>query len=131
MTHEEELVRAFIDPRRKERYLGFIASSKLRKRFLQELAHFKHLDIRYAEEVNLTTAQLAALLKEMRVPDVCWVVSENPKIRKSMESSCPCLLQWRNWGAIWGRSSHSCLANLRTSRTKMAAGCCNTRRTSN
>ena len=80
MTHEEELVRAFIDPRRKERYLGFIASPKLRKRFLQELAHFKHLDIRYAKEVNLTTAQLAALLKEMRVPDVCWVVSENPKI---------------------------------------------------
>ena len=80
MNHEEELIKAFIIPAKRERYLGFISKLKTRRKFRRELAHFRGLDPRYAREVHLNSAGLAALFEELRVPDVCWVVSEDPAI---------------------------------------------------
>jgi hypothetical protein len=80
MNHEEELIKAFFVPTKRERYLEMIAKPKDREKFLRELGNFKALDPRYATPVRVNPAGLAALLKEKRVPHVCWVVSENPAI---------------------------------------------------
>jgi len=34
---EEALIRAFVSPRKQERYLGFVANSKRRNKFVDEL----------------------------------------------------------------------------------------------
>ena len=80
MNHEEALISAFIDPRRRGRYPDFIAKPRLRRKLLNELGHFKHLDPRYARQRHLGAAGLKLLFEENRFLDVCWVVSENPKI---------------------------------------------------
>jgi hypothetical protein len=80
MNHEEELIRSFFMPSKRERYLDFVSKPKTRQKFLGELAHFKSLDPRYAKAVHVNPAGLAALLKQKRVPDMCWVVSENRDI---------------------------------------------------
>jgi hypothetical protein len=48
MNHEEAVVRAFIIPVRQERYLEFLESPKKRTKFIAQLAHFKHLDPKFA-----------------------------------------------------------------------------------
>jgi hypothetical protein len=80
MNHEEELIKAFFVPTKRERYLEIVSKPKKRQKFLRELAHFKDLDPIYAKPVNLNRAGLAALLKQKRAPDVCWVVSEISEI---------------------------------------------------
>ena len=80
MNHEEELIKAFFVPTKRRRYLEFILKPKSRRKFLRELAHFGGLDVRYAKEIHVNPTGLAVLLKQMRVPDVCWVVSENSDI---------------------------------------------------
>ena len=80
MNHEEELIKAFFVPTKRQRYLDFVSKPKTRQRFLCELGHFKALDPRYAKPVHLNPVGLAALLKEKKVPDVCWVISENRDI---------------------------------------------------
>lgn len=47
MGHEEELVKAFFAPTKRERYLEMLTKPKNRQKFLRELAHFKSLDRRY------------------------------------------------------------------------------------
>ncbi len=80
MTHEEGLIRSFVDSRRQERYLEFISDPKKRMKFLRELGHFRHLHPSYATALHVNTVGLAALLRQRHFPDVCWVVSEDSKI---------------------------------------------------
>jgi hypothetical protein len=88
MNHEEELIRSLFIPTKRQRYLDFVSKPKTRQKFLRELAHFKSLDPRYANVVHVKPDGLAALLKQKRVPDMCWVVSENREIDgKSMLTS--------------------------------------------
>jgi hypothetical protein len=80
MNHEEALIRAFIDPRRTERYLEIIANPKKRSKFTKDLAHFKALDP--AVTVAIPTSQrsplaIASLLKAKGAGAKCWVISEN------------------------------------------------------
>ena len=80
MNHEEELIKAFFLPTKRERYLEFVSKPKTRKKLLRELAHFKGLDPRYAKPVHVNPLGLVALLKEKKVANICWVVSENSEI---------------------------------------------------
>jgi hypothetical protein len=80
MDHEAELIKAFFAPSKRERYLEFVSKPKTRRKFVRELAHFRDLDARYAKQIYVNPVGLAALLKQMCVPDVCWVVSENSEI---------------------------------------------------
>jgi|SRR5580692_12054782 hypothetical protein len=80
MNHEEQLIKAFFVPTKRERYLEFVSKPKTRKKFLRELGHFNGLDPRYAKPVHLSPLGLAALLKEKKVASVCWVLSENSAI---------------------------------------------------
>ena len=51
MSHEEELVKAFILPVRQERYLEFLKSPKKRAKFIAQLAHFKHLNPKFVVSI--------------------------------------------------------------------------------
>jgi hypothetical protein len=80
VNHEEELIRAFFLPTKRERYLEMIAKPKGREKFLQELAHFKALDPRYCfaiPKVEHTAEQKAAYLTRKGAPPSCWVTSED------------------------------------------------------
>ncbi len=45
--HEQKLIEVFIIKKKRNRYLQFLNSSKNRRKFIKELAHFKDFDIRY------------------------------------------------------------------------------------
>jgi len=83
MGHEEELIRAFFLPTKRERYLEMIAKPKKRERFLRELGHFKHLDPRYV--VTIPAGQrhandMALILAQKGAPPSCWVTSEDSRL---------------------------------------------------
>jgi hypothetical protein len=83
MNHEEELVKAFILPARQERYLEFLKTPKKRAKFIDQLAHFKHLNTQFAFSVpgnQRNPASLLRLLTQKGADPTCWVISENSDI---------------------------------------------------
>jgi len=92
--HEEAIVKAFVVRERRERLLSFATSSKNRKKFTNELAHFRWFDMRYATPVNWSVDpslklwdrhsqgldNLVRLLKSKGAGATCWVVSENTHV---------------------------------------------------
>ena len=83
MNHEEALVRAFIDPRRVERYLEMLGNAKKREKLRRELAHFKALDPTCMAPIPPNQSGwvgITGLLKAKGAGERCWVISENPKL---------------------------------------------------
>jgi hypothetical protein len=83
MNHEEELIKAFFVPTKRERYLEIAANPKKRKKFLLERSRFKALNPRYCfavPKVEHTVEQIAAFLTRKGAPPSCWVTSENSDI---------------------------------------------------
>lgn len=83
MNYEEELVKAFFVPTKRERYLEMVAQPKKRQKFLRELAHFKALDQRYC--VVITSSErhpenIASILTRKGAPKACWITSENSRL---------------------------------------------------
>lgn len=79
-AHEEGIVRAFILPIRRRRYLEFLKSPKTRKKFTGELAHFKHLDTRKVVSIpgrQQHPKEILELLVAKGAGAACWVMSEN------------------------------------------------------
>jgi hypothetical protein len=79
MDHEEAVVRAFILPTKRERYLEFLTSPKGRAKFVAGPAHFKHLDPRFAHRVPGNQSNPASpqkLLVAKGAGPKCWVISE-------------------------------------------------------
>jgi len=80
MDHEEAVIRAFILPSKRERYLEFLASPKGRAKFIAQLAHFKHLNPKFAFSIpgsQTNPASLHKLLTTEGAGPKCWVISEN------------------------------------------------------
>jgi len=78
MNHEEQLIRAFFQPTKRERYLEMIAKPKKRAKFLQELWHFKSLDPRYCFALPKgvhTAKEITAFLNRKGAPQTCLVTS--------------------------------------------------------
>ncbi len=74
------IIRAFVRPDRRPRYLELIKSAKGRPKFLAALAHNMELDPRYSTRLadNVHTAvQIAALLGAKGAPEACYAISEN------------------------------------------------------
>src|SRR5215471_8695998 len=79
MNHEQELVKAFILPVRQERYLEFLSSPQKRPKFVAQLAHFKHLNPKFAFNIRgnqQNPASLLRLLVGKGAGPKCWVMSE-------------------------------------------------------
>jgi len=80
MNHEEAIVKAFILPVRRERYLEFLKSPKNRKKFIDRLAHFNHLNPKFVVNIPSNQSSSSGILKLLfgrGAGDKCWVISEN------------------------------------------------------
>ena len=78
--HEQQLVRSFLLPQRQERYLELLFNARRRRDVTSQLAHFKHLDMRWVVKLPPSvrlSSQLFQVLKEKGAPDVCWAISED------------------------------------------------------
>ncbi len=80
MVPGEQLLARFFIPTKRERYVEMISNPKKRKKFLQELPHFKSLDPRYLVPMppkKLSPDQIAGILTKKGAPQSCWITSEN------------------------------------------------------
>jgi hypothetical protein len=78
-THEALLLRAFLLPRRQERYLELLSKPHRRKDVTDQLAHFKHIDMRWVVALPKNAhdaARILLLLKAKGAPDTCYAISE-------------------------------------------------------
>ena len=73
--HEEALVRAFILPPRRTRWLESLASAERRGKFLDRLNHCLDIDPRYATPLP-SNADVVAELLSRGAPATCWVISD-------------------------------------------------------
>src|SRR2546426_1322176 len=80
VEHEESLIRAFVRPERRPRLLELLGSSKGRAKLRASLAHFRDLDLRFAQLVppsNHHALEIEATLRAKGAPDTCHVLSES------------------------------------------------------
>jgi hypothetical protein len=92
--HEQEAIRAFVLRNKQERFLAFVANPKNRKKFTQELGHFRWFDRRFVTPVPWKVDPSLALwerhvqrnenvlrlLKAKGAGQICWVISEDAKM---------------------------------------------------
>jgi hypothetical protein len=71
---EEAIIRAFIIPARRTRWLESLASAKRRPSMLDRLNHCRDLDERYSTLLP-SNANVVALLRSRGAPAVCYVLS--------------------------------------------------------
>jgi len=78
--HERKLVTSFILPARQSRYLELFEKPKRREDITRSLAHFKHLDLRYAVQIaprEQHVPDILRLLQSKGAPENCYAVSED------------------------------------------------------
>ena len=83
-THEEALIRSFIDPVKREQYVSRLASPKTRQKFiLKHFAHMRDLDQRYAYRIEPRDAHTETIHAELHrrgAPDHCYVLSSSSSL---------------------------------------------------
>lgn len=79
-VHEEAVVRAFMVKDKQERSLYLLSRPDRRRKFTDGLAHFKWLDMRFAQQIPASTAHTAAelisLMRRKGAGKVVWIISE-------------------------------------------------------
>ena len=76
--HEAGLA-LFLEPSSRNRFRNALTSSRARSKFTAKLAHFAHLDPRFATKVS-NKFLVAGRLHELGAPRVCYVMSEDSEI---------------------------------------------------
>jgi hypothetical protein len=80
IDHEQQLIRAFFVPAKRDRYIEMIATTRGRQKLLRELSHFKSLDPQYCfglPNAVHTPGEIATFLHKKGAPPTCWVTSED------------------------------------------------------
>jgi hypothetical protein len=92
--HERATIKAFVVKERQERFLFLLDNSKRRKKFLDELGHFRWFDKRFASPAKWKVDpalslwgrhlqginNIATLLRSRGAGKTCWVISERAAI---------------------------------------------------
>jgi len=92
--HEQGAIRAFVQRDKHERFLGFLANPKNRKKFTESLSHFRWFDRRFATPIPWNVDpklklwerhvqgidNIYGLLKSKGAGLNCWAISEDPGI---------------------------------------------------
>src|SRR6266403_1972996 len=92
--HEQRAIRAFVLRDKQERFLGFLANPKNRKKFTESLAHFRWFDERFTTPISWKVdpnlklwerhvqgiENIYRLLKSKGAGLTCWAISEDPEI---------------------------------------------------
>ena len=78
-THEEAFVKAFVEPARQERFLGFLKDRRKRRKFIGEFDHLKAGFLAPAFMTMLTGLQslppnIYTTLRKMGAPEKCWAM---------------------------------------------------------
>ena len=73
----------FLEPSSRGRFRHALTSARARSKFRAKLAHFAHLDQRFATKVS-DKSLVAAKLRELGAPRVCYVMSEDSEIDGSI-----------------------------------------------
>ena len=77
--HEEAFVKAFVEPARQERFLGFLNDPRKRRKFIDEFNHLKAGFLGGTFMTSLSGTQslppnVYATLRKMGAPDKCWAM---------------------------------------------------------
>jgi hypothetical protein len=83
MNHEEALIRAFILPTRRERYLEALTRPKKRAKFRHKLGHFNALNPKFVLNIlpsQQTPSSISQLLRAKGAGTKCWVISESTEL---------------------------------------------------
>ena len=92
--HEQQTISVFVQKDKRERFLGFLANPKNRKKFTRSLAHFQWFDRRFATTVQWKVdpklpleerhaqgiENIKRLLQSRGAGGTCWVMSEDSAI---------------------------------------------------
>ncbi len=92
--HEQGVIRAFVQLDKQERFLGFLANPKNRKKFTKSLAHFRWFDQRLATPIPWKVdpnaklwerhlqgiENIYLLLASKGAGTTCWCISEDSEI---------------------------------------------------
>jgi hypothetical protein len=81
--HEEMFARNFIIPKKRDRYLSLLDTSKGRSKLAHGLNHCGDIDLRYAKLVPVDqqyTDAIEKMLRQKGAPDLCHVMSSNSNI---------------------------------------------------
>ena len=94
--HETAVIRAFVQRDKQDRFLGFLANPKNRKKFTESLSHFRWFDQSFAASIPWKVDQnpkltlwekhvsgmenIYRLLKSKGAGLTCWVMSEDSEI---------------------------------------------------
>ena len=93
-NHEAAVIRAFVQREKQERFLGFLASPKNRKKFTGSLSHFRWFDPRFATPITWKAdpklklwdrhvqgiGNICRLLTSKGAGLTCWAISEDATI---------------------------------------------------
>jgi hypothetical protein len=77
-AREVQTVTTFVVPPRRERYVGFVSTAKLRPKFLQQLYHFEDFDpacVIALSGPSDSASGVVAELKRLGAGDDCYVIS--------------------------------------------------------
>lgn len=81
--HEIKIVKSFVAPTKRERYINLLSNSKGRMKFCLNLAHFNDFDKRFLNKIkdsNQTLSKIERMLVQKGIPKKCYVISENDEI---------------------------------------------------
>ncbi len=78
-VHEEAFVKAFVEPARQERFLGFLNDARKRRKFIDEFNHLKAGFLAGTFITLLRGAQslppnVYVALRKMGAPEKCWAI---------------------------------------------------------
>ncbi|MFI5131215.1 MAG: hypothetical protein ACHQFX_14530 [Chitinophagales bacterium] len=93
---ERKLIESFVMPEKRERYLDFIQKEKTRKKFLNELYHFKDFNWILFEEIQGNQNERNVILEKLankKNSSGCYVISANENFDRKTVSVKDCMEQ--------------------------------------
>lgn len=81
--NEQSLVSAFVKGKKRDRYREILSNPRLRRKFTNQLAHFRDFDPRYRLPIpsnKLFVENIAFELRKRHSPNVVFVISEDPAL---------------------------------------------------
>jgi len=78
-VNEHSLIEGFVIKERQQRYFNLLQTQKGRKKLRSYISHFRDLNAKYIQNVShlQTSSELYLLLKSIKAPDNCYIISEN------------------------------------------------------
>lgn len=83
VLNEQSLVSAFVKVKKRDRYREILSDPRLRRKFTNQLAHFKDFDPRYRLPIpsnKLFVENIAFELRKRHSPNVVFAISEDPAL---------------------------------------------------